>query len=74
MSDKSAAQYAARRLKVIAQRQVRAIEPRRQQMPIRPSEQRRRFQAGEEAWRLQAGLITPEQYQRYLDAMSQEEL
>jgi hypothetical protein len=70
---KSAAQYAARRLKMLAQRQVRAIEPRRRQMPIRPSEQRRRYQSGEEAWRLQAGLITPEQYQRYLDAMSQEE-
>ena len=67
-----AGQYAAAQLKRIAQRQVRAIGPRRRRMPIRPSEQRRRFEAGEEAWRVEAGLVTPEQYERYLAAMMKE--
>lgn len=69
MSSQSAAAWTARRLKKIAARQVKTIEPRRAQMPIRPSEQLRRYQAGEEAWRLQAGQVSPEQWQRYVDAM-----
>ena len=69
MSDISAARYAARRLKQIAQRQVKAVEPRKRRMPVRPSEQARRFMDGEEAWRVEAGLVTPEQYQRYMETM-----
>ena len=65
------ARYAATQLKRIAQRQVKNIEPRRRRMPISPSEQRRRFMAGEEVWRVEAGLVTPEQFQRYVEAMRQ---
>lgn len=72
MSNQAAAKYAARQLKRIAVRQVKAIEPRRQQMPVRPSEQRRRFVEGEEAWRVNAGLVSPEQFQRYIEAMQAE--
>lgn len=68
MSTRSA-QYVANRLKQIAQRQLKVIEPRRRQMPVRPSEQRRRFLEGDESWRVEAGMITPEQYQRYMEAM-----
>lgn len=67
-----AARYAAAQLKRIAQRQIKAIEPRRRKMPIRPSEQRRRFEAGEERWRVDAGLVSEEQYQRYLASMMEE--
>ena len=69
MSTTSAARFASTRLKRIAQRQVKAVEPRRRRMPIRPSEQARRFVEGEEAWRVDAGMVTPEQWQRYVDAM-----
>lgn len=72
MSTTSAAQYAAARLKAIAQQQVKAIEQRPK--PIRPSEQLRRFQSGEESWRVEQGLITPEQYARYIQAMQQLEV
>lgn len=72
MSNKTAAAHTAARLKAIAARQVKKVEPRRQAMPIRPSEQARRFADGEEAWRVEAGLVTPEQYQRYLDAMARQ--
>lgn len=65
-----AARYVAARMKRIAGRQVKALEGR--QRPIRPSEQLRRFQAGEEAWRVEAGLVTPEQYQRYVDRMERQ--
>ena len=64
-----AARYVTNRLKRIAQRQLKAVEPRREKMPIRPSEQLRRFEQGEELWRLEQGLITPEQYARYVEAM-----
>lgn len=68
MSDITAARYAATRLKALAQRQLKlkGARPR----PVRPSEQLRRFQAGEEAWRVDQGLVTPEQYQRYVDIMT----
>lgn len=67
MSTTSAVQYAAARLKRIAQGQVKAIGQRPK--PIRPSEQLRRFEAGEESWRVEQGLVTPEQYERYIQAM-----
>lgn len=69
MSDITAARYAAGRLKRIAERQSKALAPRLARRPVRPSEQVRRFQGGEELWRVRAGLVTPEQYQRYAEAM-----
>lgn len=69
MSNIRTAQYVAGRLKQIAQRQVKLLEPRKKRMPVRPSEQERRFLAGEERWRLDAGMVTEEQYARYMQAM-----
>lgn len=66
-----AGQYAAAQLKRIAQRQVKLVGPRRQAMPISPEEQIRRFQEGAEFWRVEEGLVTPEQYERYIDTMAQ---
>lgn len=36
---------------------------------VSPSEQLDRFIQGAERWRVDAGLVTPEQYARYSDAM-----
>lgn len=69
MSAQTAARHTATQLKRIATRQVKALEPRPR--PIRPSEQRRRFAEGEEFWRVQAGQVTPEQWQRYINAMTE---
>jgi len=66
-----AAQHTALQLKRIAQRQLKNVEPRRRTMPISPSEQLRRFRDGAEFWRVEQGLVTPEQYQRYIDRMAQ---
>lgn len=70
MSTQSAARHTAAQLKRIAQRQVKTTGARPR--PIRPSEQYRRFVEGEELWRLEAGHVTPEQWQRYVNTMTEE--
>lgn len=71
MNSTNSAKFVAQRLKGIAQRQLKVIEPKKRKRPIRPSEQLDRYRTGQERWRLDAGLVTPEQYAKYEKAMKQ---
>lgn len=69
MSAIHSARYVAQHLKAVAKRQLKIIEPKRRQRPIRPSVQLERYRTGQERWQVDAGLVTPEQYAEYEQAM-----
>lgn len=68
---KRAAQYVSADLKRLARRQITTLkkrQPRAQRIP--EAEQLRRFEEGAELWRVEAGLVTPDDYDRYVAAMT----
>jgi hypothetical protein len=66
---KRAAKWVTGNMSQLAGRQAARVKPYKARRPVRPSEQIRRYLAGEERWRLEQGLISPEEWQRYEQAM-----
>ena len=69
MATGPAARWMAAQLKGIARRQIKAMGVPKPPPRISEEEQIRRFQDGSELWRVEEGLVTQEDYDRYLAAM-----
>lgn len=66
---KRAARWVTSNMTQLAQRQQARVKPYQERRPVRPSEQIRRYLNGEERWRLEQGLVSPEEWDRYEQAM-----